>query len=334
MTLAYLPSPTRNVWDLGPIPIRAYAICIIAGVVAGVLIADRRWRARGGRRGTAADMAVWGVPFGLVGARLYHVATDPELYFAKGKHPIDAVKIWDGGLGVWGAIFAGAIGVAIGLHRRGARFAPYADAAAPGLAVAQGIGRLGNWFNNELYGRATTQPWGLTIHDIDPATHRSTGVIGHFQPTFLYELLWDFGTAGVVVWADRRFRLGRGRAFALYVMTYVCGRAWIEYLRSDPANHLFGVRLNVWTSAVVFVGSAAYLMLRRGPREEWVEAGVEGDGSRPADDTAGDTAGDTADDTADGTTDAQPDDTEAGGGATAWRPDRQGASEGAKSSDE
>ncbi len=271
MNIAYLPSPTRNVWDLGPIPIRAYAVFIIIGVVAAVLIADRRWQARGGSKGMAADMAVWAVPFGLVGARLYHVATDPELYFDPGRHPIDALKIWDGGLGIWGAVFLGAVGVWIGVRRRGARFAAFADAAAPGIAVAQGIGRLGNWFNNELYGGATTKPWGLTIHDIDPSTHRSTGVIGHFQPTFLYELIWDLGTAGVVVWADKRFRLGRGRVFALYVMVYVSGRAWIEYLRTDPANHVLGLRLNVWTCAIVFVLSLGYLVCRRGPREEWVE---------------------------------------------------------------
>lgn len=268
MSLAYLPSPTRNVWQLGPIPVRAYALCIIAGASLAVVIGERRWVARGGEPGTVADIAVWAVPFGLVGARLYHVITDPELYFGAGRHPIDALKVWDGGLGIWGAIALGAVGAWIGLRRRGLGLASYADAVAPGIAVAQAVGRLGNWFNNELYGGATSLPWGLTIHAIDPATHTAVGVIGHFQPTFLYELVWDLGTAVLVIWADRRFRLDHGRAFAVYAMTYTAGRAWIEYLRVDRANHLLGLRLNDWTSLIVFLLGLAYLLTHRGPRPE------------------------------------------------------------------
>lgn len=276
MNLAYLPSPTRNVWDLGPIPIRAYAVCIILGVIAAVAIGERRWVARGGQRGTVTDIAIWAVPFGLIGARIYHVVTDSELYFSNGADWVDAFRIWDGGLGIWGAIAGGTLGAWLGLRLRGVRLAPFADAAAPGIAVAQAIGRLGNWFNNELYGKPTTQPWGLTIHDIDPDTHRSTGVIGHYQPTFLYELVWNLGTAGVVIWADRKFQLGRGRAFALYVMAYTAGRVWIEMLRIDHApgqepHEFLGLRLNVWTSIVVFAAALAYFLLRRGPRETVVQ---------------------------------------------------------------
>jgi prolipoprotein diacylglyceryl transferase len=310
--LAYIPSPTRNVWHLGPVPLRAYAIAIIVGIALAVWIADRRWVARGGRPGTAADLAVWAVIFGLVGGRFYHVATDPELYFGEGRHPVDALKIWQGGLGIWGAIALGAAGAWIGARRKGISFAAFADAAAPGIAVAQAVGRLGNWFNNELYGRATTRPWGLTIYDIDPGTHRAREidgralVLGHFQPTFLYELVWNLGVAGVVVWADRRFRLGRGRAFALYAMAYTLGRLWIEALRVDHANHVLGVRLNIWTCAVVFLLALAWFVTHRGPREEVVDpaaalpsgpAGAEGRADADGADAAmGAAEGDAGDD--------------------------------------
>ncbi len=263
MSLAYLPSPTRNVWQLGPIPIRAYALCVIAGVVLAIVMGERRWVARGGRPGTVPDVAVWAVPFGLIGARLYHVATDPELYFGPGRDPVDAFKVWDGGLGIWGAVALGGVGAWIGLRSRGLRLAAFADAAAPGIAVAQAVGRIGNWFNNELYGPATTLPWGLTIHRIDPSSHAAVAVLGHFQPTFLYELLWDLGTAGAVIWAERRFRLDRGRVFAVYVALYALGRAWIEYLRVDHANHFLGLRLNDWTSLIVFLLAVTYLVVRR-----------------------------------------------------------------------
>lgn len=275
MNLAYIPSPTRNVWELGPIPIRAYAVCIILGVIAAVMMGERRWVARGGQRGTVTDIAIWAVPFGLIGARIYHVVTDPELYFGSGADWVDAFRIWDGGLGIWGAIAGGTLGAWLGLRVRGVRLAPFADAAAPGIAVAQAIGRVGNWFNNELYGKATTKPWGLTIHDIDPGTHKSTGVIGHYQPTFLYEVVWNLGAAGVVLWADRKFQLGRGRAFALYVMAYTAGRVWIEALRVDPANYVLGMRLNIWTSILVFAAALAYFVLRRGPRETVVQGKAE-----------------------------------------------------------
>ncbi|PZS03628.1 MAG: prolipoprotein diacylglyceryl transferase [Pseudonocardiales bacterium] len=275
MNLAYLPSPTRTVWQLGPIPVRAYALCIVAGAILAVVIGERRWAARGGERGTVSDVAVWAIPFGLVGARLYHVLTDPELYFGAGRDPIDALKIWDGGLGIWGAVALGAVGAWIGLRRRGIGLASFADAVAPGIAIAQAVGRIGNWFNNELYGNATTLPWGLTIHDINPSTHTATAVIGHFQPTFLYELLWDLGTAVIVIVADRRFGLDRGRAFALYVMTYTAGRAWIEYLRVDHANHLLGLRLNDWTALIVFLLALTYFLTHRGRRAAAAEAPPE-----------------------------------------------------------
>jgi prolipoprotein diacylglyceryl transferase len=267
--LAYLPSPSQGVWHLGPLPIRAYALCIILGVIAAILIAERRWVARGGRAGTVGDIATWAVPMGLLGARVYNVVTDPELYFTKGMDPWNALRIWDGGLGIWGAIIFGAISAYVTCRRRGIAFWAFADAAAPGVAVAQAIGRFGNYFNQELYGRASGLPWAIRI---DPA-HRPTGTPNDafYQPTFLYESLWDLGTAGLVIWADRRFSLGRGRAFALYVMTYCVGRGWIEALRVDHAHHFFGVRLNDWVALIVFLFALVCFLRNHGTRETSVD---------------------------------------------------------------
>ena len=255
MDLAYIPSPSRGVIYLGPIPLRGYALCIIIGVFVAAWIGGRRWVARGGQVGTVADIAFWAVLFGLVGGRLYHVITSYELYFAKGKNWVDAFKIWEGGLGIWGAIALGAVGAWIGCRRRGIPLPAYADAVAPGIAVAQAIGRWGNWFNQELFGKPTDLPWGLRI---DP-DQRPSGYYDYatFHPTFLYESLWALGVAGLVFWVDRRFRLGHGRAFALYVAAYTVGRFWIEYLRIDEAHRFLGLRLNDWTSIVVFLGAVA-----------------------------------------------------------------------------
>lgn len=280
--LASFPSPPQGVWqlDLGfvTLPIRAYALCIIAGIIVAIWWGERRWVARGGTKGTIIDIAVFAVPFGLVGGRLYHVMTDYHRYFGEGANPIDAVKIWDGGLGIWGAIALGAVGAWIACRTRGIPLPVVADAVAPGIVVAQAIGRLGNYFNQELYGRETDVPWGLEIYQrinqetgqLDQLLGESTGeVIAVVHPTFLYELLWNLGVAVLLVWADRRFRLGHGRVFALYVAGYTAGRFWIEMMRSDPATDVFGVRINVWVSALVFLGAVVYLVLakRRGDRE-------------------------------------------------------------------
>jgi len=261
MMPTYLPSPPQGVWNLGPIPIRAYALCILLGILVAVWWTKRRWVARGGAPDDVLDVVMWAVPFGIVGGRLYHVITDPELYFVAGKQPIRALYIWDGGMGIWGAVALGAVGAWIGCRRRGIRLADFADAVAPGLVLAQAIGRWGNYFNQELYGGPTTLPWAL---EIDPA-HRplATAGIGLYQPTFLYESLWDIGVAVLLVWAGRRFALKGGRVFALYAAAYTFGRAWVEALRVDPANHFFGLRLNDWTSLVVFVAAVAFLLLRR-----------------------------------------------------------------------
>jgi prolipoprotein diacylglyceryl transferase len=257
--LAVIPSPGQGVWQLGPIPIRAYAIAILLGILVAVWVGERRWVARGGRRGTVTDIAVWAVPFGIIGGRLYHVLTEWGTYFGAGKDPTRALEIWRGGLGVWGAIFLGGVGAWIACKRKGIALPPMADATAPGIALAQAIGRWGNYFNQELFGRPTNLPWAL---EIDPE-HRPSGYenIATYHPTFLYESLWCVGVAVIVVWADRRFRMGHGRAFALYVALYTVGRGWIEALRIDPAREVLGIRLNVWTSIVVFAGAVAYIII-------------------------------------------------------------------------
>ncbi|WP_327157433.1 prolipoprotein diacylglyceryl transferase [Streptomyces tubercidicus] len=274
MDLAFIPSPSVGVVHLGPIPLRGYAFCIIIGVFVGVWLGNKRWVQRGGRSGTVADIAVWAVPFGLVGGRLYHVITTYEPYFGPNGHPLDAFKVWEGGLGIWGAVALGAVGAWIGCRRRGIPLPAYADALAPGLALGQAIGRWGNWFNQELYGKPTDVPWALKISS-DPAIGR---VGGTYHPTFLYECLWCIGVAALVIWADKRFKLGHGRAFALYVAAYCAGRAWIEYMRVDEAHHILGLRLNVWTALIVFVLAVAYFVIsaKRSPgREAVVEPGAQ-----------------------------------------------------------
>jgi len=257
--LASIPSPHQGVWHLGPFPVRGYALSIILGILIAIWVGDRRWRQRGGAGGTVADVAVWAVPFGILGGRLYHLATTPQPYFGSGGHPMDAFKIWNGGLGIWGAVLLGGVGAWIGCHRKGIPLPPFADALAPGLVLAQAVGRWGNWFNQELFGRPTTLPWGLRI---DPA-HRPERYadVATFHPTFLYESLWCIGVAALCIWADRRWRMGHGRVFALYVAAYVVGRTMWELLRVDPANDFLGLRVNLWVCLLAFVGSVTYLML-------------------------------------------------------------------------
>jgi prolipoprotein diacylglyceryl transferase len=276
--LANIPSPPQGVWYIGPVPIRAYALFIIAGIFVAVWLGSRRWQARGGQEGTVVDIAVWAVPFGLIGGRLYHVATDWYKYFGPDRNPLDIFKVWNGGLGIWGAVALGAVGAWIGCRQRGIPLSAFADAVAPGVVLAQAIGRLGNYFNQELYGGPTDLPWGLEIYRrIDPSTGLADPIAGVaidktpitvVHPTFLYELVWNVGVFLLLIWADRRFKMGRGRVFALYVAGYTLGRVWIEMMRADQATHILGIRINVFTSILVFAGAVAYLLIVRGKREE------------------------------------------------------------------
>lgn len=277
--LAYFPSPPRGVWHLGPVPIRAYALFIIIGIVVALLIGDRRWEARGGERGVIYDVALWAVPFGLIGGRLYHLVTDWRTYFGEGGAGLGAaLRIWDGGLGIWGAVALGGVGAWIACQRRGIPLPAFGDAIAPGIVLAQAIGRLGNYFNQELFGRETTLPWGLEIfYRRDPAgfvdVHSldgvSTGQLAMVvQPTFLYELLWNVLVFVALIYLDRRFTIGHGRLFALYVAGYCLGRFCIELLRDDAATHIAGIRINSFTATFVFIGAVVYLMLAPKGRED------------------------------------------------------------------
>ncbi|MGP3707905.1 prolipoprotein diacylglyceryl transferase [Gordonia paraffinivorans] len=284
--LAYIPSPPQGVWNLGPFPLRAYALCIIVGIIVAVWWGNRRWVARGGQEGEVLDVAIWAVPFGLVGGRLYHLITDWRTYFGADapKEPLDALRIWDGGLGIWGAVALGAVGAWIGARRRGIRLPAFGDAIAPPILLAQAIGRLGNYFNQELYGRETTLPWGLEIYErVNDSGYADPGlidgvsngvVVAVVQPTFLYELLWNVLVVIALVLIDRTFRIGHGRLFALYIAGYCLGRFFIEMLRDDRAavaNDIAGIRPNLFTAALVFLAAIVYFVLAPKGREQGLE---------------------------------------------------------------
>lgn len=273
--VAAIPSPSEHTWHIGPFPLRAYALAILAGIAVAVWLTRKRWVERGGDPDDVLEIAFWAVPFGIVGGRLYHVFSSPDAYWGPGGDPVKALRIWDGGLGIWGAIALGAVGAYIGCRRQKVSFAAFADALAPGLLFAQAIGRLGNWFNQELFGGPTTLPWGLEIADRYLPAGYASGTL--FHPTFLYEMLWNIGAAFLLIYLDRRFRLGHGRVFWLYVLFYTLGRVWIEMLRIDDAELVLGLRLNVWTSILVGVGAlVAFIVVgRRHPgREETVSLGA------------------------------------------------------------
>ena len=256
-----IPSPSTGVWNLGPFPLRAYALAIILGIIVAVVMGDRRWRKLGGKAGEISDIAVWAVPFGIVGGRIYHVITDAQLYFGAGANPIDALKIWQGGLGIWGAIAFGAVGAWIGANRAGVRMAPLADVLAPGIVLAQAIGRWGNYFNQELFGNPTSLPWGLEID----LRYRPSGFeqFETFHPTFIYESIWAILVAIILITVERRWQVNNGRIFLLYVALYSFGRLFIEQLRIDPVNEAAGFRLNTFTAATLVLIFAVWFVRRR-----------------------------------------------------------------------
>ncbi|WP_418277981.1 prolipoprotein diacylglyceryl transferase [Isoptericola jiangsuensis] len=301
-----IPSPPEHTWYVGPLPVRAYALAILVGIVAAVWLTTKRWKARGGDPDDVLDIAFWAVPFGIVGGRLYHVFSTPDPYWGENGDPVRALFIWEGGLGIWGAVALGAVGAWIGCRRKGVRLSSFADALAPGLLVAQAIGRLGNWFNQELFGAPTTLPWGLEIDPaylpIDPATGAQYAEGTLFHPTFLYEMLWNLAAAALLIWLDRRYRLGHGRVFWAYVAFYTLGRVWIEMLRIDTAEMVLGLRLNVWTSILLGLGAlVAFVVIGR--RHPGREDGVWLPGRAPQDPEAVEAETET-DDVRDGSDDA------------------------------
>jgi prolipoprotein diacylglyceryl transferase len=275
---ASIPSPSSGELTIGPLHLRAYGVAIALGVILAVWMAGKmlEWH-HAGTPDDASAVAVWGVVAGIIGARLYHVATDWERFSGNlGEIP----KIWNGGLGIPGGLLAGIVAGAYAAKRRGIPPAVMLSCAAPAIPLAQAVGRLGNWFNQELFGRPTDLPWGLEID----AEHLPFGyAVGTtFHPTFLYEALWNVGLALLLLWIDRRFRMAPGRLLAAYIMGYGAGRFWVEGLRIDPADDVAGLRWNQWVALAAVVGGAAWLIWTRG--RKWDDE-VTADPGDPADDT-------------------------------------------------
>ena len=266
MLLAFIPSPHTGVVHVGPVQLHMYGLTLLVAILACIWLTGRRWTVLGGDWDLVTRVAVWGVGFGVLGARLYHDATSwGEVPSPKWQ---GIWEVWKGGLGIWGGVLFGALAGAVVIRRAGASVPKFLDVAAPGLLLAQGIGRIGNWWNQELYGGPTKLPWGLEISDI----HRQPGYTQYatFHPTFLYELIWDLLGVILLLWIARRWTIRPPGLFALYVAWYCFGRFFEELLRIDPAHHIAGLRLNAWVSVILFVASVAYFIWRQrrapGPR--------------------------------------------------------------------
>jgi phosphatidylglycerol---prolipoprotein diacylglyceryl transferase len=254
--LGYIPSPHTGVIHLGPVQLHMYGLTLLVAIVAAILLTGYRWKAMGGEWDLVTRVAVWGVAFGVVGARLYHdLSSWNEVPTPKWQ---GIFEVWKGGLGIWGGILFGALAGAVVVRRSGKNVPMFLDAAAPGLLLAQAIGRIGNWWNQELYGKPTKLPWGLKID----VAHRPLQYLNYatFHPTFLYELLWDLLGVGVLLYVGRRWTIKPPALFALYVAWYCFGRFFEELLRIDPAHHIAGLRLNAWVSIIVFIGSVTYFI--------------------------------------------------------------------------
>lgn len=279
--VAALPSPETSVWWLGPLPVRAYAVCILLGIAAAIWITVRRMLARGGTGEEIYDVAVWAIVLGIIGGRLYHVISSPWPYFGEDGNLADIVKVWEGGLGIWGAVALGAVGAWIACRRYGFRLSAYADVVAPAVLLAQAIGRLGNYFNQELFGGPTDLPWGLQVTATHPnfPSEYMAGTL--FHPTFLYEMVWNLLGVALLLLIDRRLQLRRGMMLWSYVAWYTAGRVWIERLRIDDAEMvtILGIteRLNVWTSLLLFLIAVAFLAWLWATRPRTPEGRAEAD---------------------------------------------------------
>ena len=268
-----IPSPSLSSFSVGPLTIHFYAFCIITGIAAAIWIGRKRYANLGGNPDDVSEVAIWAVPFGIIGGRIYHVITSPAQYFGANGNPVDALRIWEGGLGIWGAISLGAVGAYLYFrtHKTTLNFRQLLDSLAPGVVVAQAIGRIGNYFNQEVFGKPTELPWGL---EIDPV-NRPDGFESYatFHPTFLYELLWCLVVAVLLIKLPgflKQITSKQGDIFALYILGYTVGRVWIESLRIDEANLILGLRLNIWVSLIVLLTASAYLIAskRRGNTKE------------------------------------------------------------------
>lgn len=283
--VASIPSPSISYFDLGPLRIHIYALCIITGIIIAVLLTNRRLTKRGAEPWVVIDIALFAVPLAIIAARIYHVVTHWDFYFGEGANPLSALYIWEGGIAIYGALIGGAVGAWLGCRWTGIRFWTFADALAPGLLLAQAIGRFGNWFNQELFGLPTDVPWGLEIDYPNPAWPIGLPEGTLFHPTFLYEVLWNGLGVVVLLWVGARFRLQWGRLFALYLIWYSAGRIVWESIRIDPSDIFFGIRTNVWAAiAGVVLGLVIFFVQKRRhpgyepspyvPGREWTPEGA------------------------------------------------------------
>jgi prolipoprotein diacylglyceryl transferase len=253
-----IPSPSVSYFQVGPLQIHFYALCILAGIIAAALLTNHRLNKRGAERGIILDMILWTVPFGIVGARIFHVLTHPNDYFFPGAELWKVIAIWEGGIAIFGALIGGAIGAYIGCRVLGLRFWTFADALAPGLLLAQAFGRFGNYFNHELFGTPTNGWWGLEIESSNPAYPIGLPDGTLFQPTFAYEVIWNLLGVAVILLLERKLGLQWGKVIAVYLIWYGLGRIVWESIRIDPSEIFFGLRVNVW--AAIFAVVAGILI--------------------------------------------------------------------------
>ena len=262
--LLSIPSPEISFIELGPIRVHFYALFILTGIILALLLTESRLKSRGVEGGVALDVSLWAIPFGILGARFYHVITHPNDYFFEGADLLAVFRMWEGGLAIFGALLFGALGAFIGARKSGIKFISYLDAVAPGILLAQAVGRWGNYFNNELFGQPTDLPWGLEISSDNPAYPAGLpdGVL--FHPTFLYESIWSLIGVTILLLADKRFNLRWGRMFGLYLIYYSVGRVWVEAIRIDPSEIVLGLRVNIWSAILgIAVGLTVILIQSR-----------------------------------------------------------------------
>jgi prolipoprotein diacylglyceryl transferase len=279
--LVSIPSPEISYLDLGPVRIHFYALFILTGIALATFMADRTLTKRGAEKGVFLDIALWAVPAGILGGRVFHVITHPRDYFYEGADLLAIFRIWEGGLAIFGAITLGAVGAWWGARQAGIRFSAVADAVAPWVLVAQGIGRLGNYFNQELFGIPTTLPWGLEIPSTNPAYPNGLPDGLTFHPTFLYEMIWNFAGAALILYLASKLQLQWGKVFGLYLVVYSLGRIWIESIRIDPSEVILGLRINIW-SALIGVVIGIIIIRVQSRRHPGLEPSVYAAGREPA----------------------------------------------------
>ena len=279
--LLSIPSPDVSYIELGPLRIHFYAMFILAGIILALILTESRLRSRGAESGIALDISLWAIPLGILGGRFFHVVTHPNDYFFPGADLLAVFRIWEGGLAIYGALIFGSIGAAIGARAAGIKFTSYLDAVAPGVLLAQAVGRWGNYFNNELFGTPTDLPWGLEISSSNPAYPAGLpeGVL--FHPTFLYESIWSLAGVALLLASDQKFNLRWGKMMGLYLVYYSIGRVWIEAIRIDPSEILLGLRVNIW-SAIAGIALGLAIIVVQSKRHPGLEDTVYKPGKAPA----------------------------------------------------